>query len=51
VSDFGGGVINGLEAMREWVLGLGDKNPVAHHVTNIILDELTDCPCTHKFHC
>jgi hypothetical protein len=42
VSDFGGGVINGLEAMREWVLDLGDKNPVAHHVTNIVLDEITD---------
>jgi hypothetical protein len=42
VSDFGGGVINGLEARREWVLDLGDKNPVAHHVTNIVLDEITD---------
>ena len=42
VSDFGGGVINGLEAMREWVLDLGDRNPVGHHVTNIVLDEITD---------
>ncbi len=42
VSDFGGGVITGLEAMRDWVLDLGDKNPVAHHVTNIVLDEITD---------
>lgn len=42
VSDFGGGVVNGLEAMREWVLGLGDRNPVGHHVTNILLDEITD---------
>jgi SnoaL-like domain len=41
VSDFGGGVINGLEAMREWVLALGDRNPVGHHVTNIVLDEIT----------
>ncbi|HEX6454393.1 MAG TPA: nuclear transport factor 2 family protein [Trebonia sp.] len=42
VSDFGGGVINGLEAMREWVLALGDRNPVGHHVTNIVLDEIAD---------
>lgn len=42
VSDFGGGVINGLEGMREWVLALGDRNPVGHHVTNIVLDEITD---------
>jgi hypothetical protein len=42
VSDFGGGEVNGLEAMREWVLALGDRNPVAHHVTNIVLDEITD---------
>ena len=42
VSDFGGGEISGLEAMREWVLALGDRNPVAHHVTNIVLDEITD---------
>ncbi|GAA5067469.1 nuclear transport factor 2 family protein [Nocardia callitridis] len=42
VSDFGGGVIFGLEAMREWVLALGDRNPVGHHVTNIVLDETTD---------
>ncbi|SEP14822.1 nuclear transport factor 2 family protein [Amycolatopsis saalfeldensis] len=42
VSDFGGGVITGLEAMRAWVLDLGDRNPVAHHVTNVVLDEITD---------
>ncbi|WP_030903274.1 nuclear transport factor 2 family protein [Streptomyces sp. NRRL F-5126] len=42
VSDFGGGEVNGLAAMREWVLALDDRNPVAHHVTNIVLDEITD---------
>lgn len=42
VSDFGGGVITGLEGMREWILALGDKNPVGHHVTNILLDEIAD---------
>ncbi|HEY2062243.1 MAG TPA: nuclear transport factor 2 family protein [Amycolatopsis sp.] len=42
VRDFGGGEVVGLPAMREWVLGLGDRNPVAHHVTNIVLDEIGD---------
>lgn len=42
VSDFGGGEVNGLAAMRDWVLALGDRNPVAHHVTNIVLDEIGD---------
>jgi hypothetical protein len=42
VSDFGGGEVRGLAAMRDWVLALGDRNPVAHHVTNIVLDEIGD---------
>ncbi|WP_329059974.1 nuclear transport factor 2 family protein [Amycolatopsis sp. NBC_01480] len=42
VRDFGGGEVVGLPAMRAWVLGLGDRNPVAHHVTNIVLDEIGD---------
>jgi hypothetical protein len=42
VSDFGGGEVNGLAAMRDWVLALGDRNPVAHHVTNFVLDEIGD---------
>lgn len=37
VTDLGGGVIHGLAALREAALALGAGNPVAHHVTNIVL--------------
>jgi hypothetical protein len=37
VTDLGGGVIRGLAALREAALALGAGNPVAHHVTNIVL--------------
>ncbi|MFI5914771.1 nuclear transport factor 2 family protein [Dactylosporangium sp. NPDC051541] len=39
VTDFGLGVLVGLDASRESALELGDRNPVAHHVTNIVLRE------------
>lgn len=42
VSAFGAGVLVGLEAGREAALALGDANPVAHHVTNIVLEETRD---------
>jgi len=42
VSAFGGGVIVGLAAGREASLALGDGNPVAHHVTNIVLNATPD---------
>jgi hypothetical protein len=42
VTDLGGGVIHGLDAAREAGLALGDGNPVAHHVTNIVLTEAAD---------
>jgi SnoaL-like domain len=37
VTELGGGVIRGLAALREAALALGAANPVAHHVTNIVL--------------
>ncbi len=37
VTDLGGGVIEGLAAFVEASLAMGDRNPVAHHVTNIVL--------------
>lgn len=37
VTDLGGGVIRGLAALRAAALALGAANPVAHHVTNIVL--------------
>jgi ketosteroid isomerase-like protein len=39
VSALGGGVLAGLAAAREAAEALGDANPVAHHVTNIVLEE------------
>ncbi|QXJ25546.1 nuclear transport factor 2 family protein [Actinomadura graeca] len=37
VTDLGSGPIVGLDALREAALALGDGNPVAHHVTNVII--------------
>jgi hypothetical protein len=34
---FGMGVHQGLETVREAARALGDKNPVGHHVTNIVV--------------
>ncbi|MEU8173340.1 nuclear transport factor 2 family protein [Microbispora hainanensis] len=42
VGDLGGGVIVGLAALRETALALGEGNPVAHHVTNIVVTEAAD---------
>ncbi|MGC4810579.1 nuclear transport factor 2 family protein [Micromonospora sp. DT228] len=42
VTDLGGGVLVGLEMLRDTALALGEGNPVAHHVTNIVLTELAD---------
>lgn len=39
VTDFGFGVLRGLAAHRDAALALGDRNPVGHHVTNVILSE------------
>ena len=42
VTDLGGGVLTGLSTIREAALALGAANPVAHHVTNIVLTEEAD---------
>lgn len=39
VSDYGFGILQGLTANREAALALGDRNPVGHHVTNVVLTE------------
>ncbi len=39
VTDLGGGVIVGAVAFQEAAEALGDKNPVGHHVTNIVLTQ------------
>jgi 3-phenylpropionate/cinnamic acid dioxygenase small subunit len=42
VTAFGGGVLQGIEAIRAATLALGDRNPVGHHVTNVVLTEQPD---------
>ena len=42
VTAFGGGVLHGIEAVRAATLALGDRNPVGHHVTNVVLAEQPD---------
>ena len=42
VTDFGFGELRGVEAVREAGLTLGDANPVGHHVTNIVIEEMLD---------
>ena len=42
VSAFGGGVLAGIEAIRAATLALAERNPVGHHVTNVVLAEQAD---------
>ncbi|MGS2644084.1 nuclear transport factor 2 family protein [Streptosporangium sp. LJ11] len=42
VSDLGGGIIEGLAAFRDAALAMGERNPVGHHVTNIVVTETAD---------
>lgn len=41
-SDFGQEPMHGIEAIRSAALALGDRNPVAHHVTNIVITPVDD---------
>lgn len=45
VTDLGGGLVRGLSILRSAALALGEGNPVAHHVTNVLV-EATDDPDT-----
>jgi hypothetical protein len=42
LSDFGQGELTGLVAVKEAALALGAGNPLAHHVTNVFVEEITD---------
>ena len=42
VTDFGQDPLTGLPAIREAALALGAGNPVAHHVTNVVVREAAD---------
>ena len=39
---FGGGVLHGIEAIRAATLALGDRNPVGHHVTNVVITPIDE---------
>ncbi|GAA2614906.1 nuclear transport factor 2 family protein [Paractinoplanes durhamensis] len=39
---FGAGVLTGPAEMKAAALALGDANPLAHHVTNIVVEERSD---------
>ncbi len=41
-SDFGQAPMHGIDAIRSAALALGDRNPVAHHVTNIVVTPVDD---------
>jgi hypothetical protein len=42
LSDYGQGEVTGVAALREAALTLGSGNPVAHHVTNVVIGEALD---------
>ncbi len=42
MTDLGFGTFEGIEAIRRAALQLGDRNPIAHHVTNLVI--------THEAH-
>lgn len=42
VTDFGQPALEGVAAVRDAALALGAGNPVAHHITNVVLTERAD---------
>ncbi|MEU5095552.1 nuclear transport factor 2 family protein [Streptomyces sp. NPDC020996] len=42
LAGFGQGRLTGLAALRDAALALGAANPVAHHVTNVVVEDVTD---------
>ncbi|MEV8540563.1 nuclear transport factor 2 family protein [Streptomyces sp. NPDC051572] len=42
LTDFGQGTLTGLTQLVDASLTLGAANPVAHHVTNVVIEELSD---------
>ena len=41
LTDFGLGTMHGIVEVRDAGLALGDRNPVGHHVTNVVIEEDT----------
>ncbi|MBU2667824.1 nuclear transport factor 2 family protein [Actinoplanes bogorensis] len=46
--DAGLGAFEGIEAIRTAVIRLGARNPLAHHLTNVMLEEDTDGQVTAR---
>ena len=42
LTDAGMGAIEGVEAIRQGAQQLGDRNPVAHHLTNVVITGADD---------
>jgi 3-phenylpropionate/cinnamic acid dioxygenase small subunit len=42
VTDFGQGTLTGLTQVVDAAIALGAGSPVAHHVTNVVVEELAD---------
>jgi 3-phenylpropionate/cinnamic acid dioxygenase small subunit len=42
VTALGGGVLKGVDGLRDAALALGDVNPVGHHVTNVVVRDAED---------
>jgi 3-phenylpropionate/cinnamic acid dioxygenase small subunit len=42
LTDFGRGELHGLEAIAQASLALGDRNPLGHHVTNVVITDAGD---------
>lgn len=40
LGDFGRGTLQGIDAIRNAAIAMGDRSPVGHHVMNIILTEV-----------
>jgi len=39
LSDLGMGALEGIEAIRRGSIQLGDRNPIAHHLTNVVITD------------
>ncbi|QGN32577.1 nuclear transport factor 2 family protein [Microlunatus sp. Gsoil 973] len=42
VRDFGFGTMHGTAAVHDYLLGLGQGNPIGHHVTNIVITHIDE---------
>jgi 3-phenylpropionate/cinnamic acid dioxygenase small subunit len=42
ISDFTGESLVGVDAIREAAIALGERNPLGHHVTNVVISEEND---------